>query len=73
MKVATFILALVVVILSSFSLLVGNYITLPYALLLLGVMLVLIGVSQFNENRKATAITLFLVAGFNLVVTVYLL
>ncbi len=71
MKVVKFTLSVVVVFLSSYSLLIRNYTLLPYTLLLLGIFLLTMGVSEFQEKRKVTAITLFLVAGFNIFVTVF--
>ncbi|WP_099157782.1 DUF3953 domain-containing protein [Virgibacillus ndiopensis] len=74
MKILRIILSIIVVALSSYGLLTGTSgVIMPYALLLLGIMLLIIGITEFQEKRKATAITLFFVTGFSLFVSIYTL
>lgn len=73
MKIIRVILAIVVVSLSSYSVIIGEYGTMPYIQLLLGMMFLVWGINEFQENRKATAILLLLTSGFSLFVGVYTL
>jgi len=59
--------------LSSYGLIIAtNGIIMPYLLLLMGLMAIVMGIIEF-QKRKATALTLFLVAGLVLFVGVYTL
>ena len=73
MRILKTIIAIIVVTLSSYSLITGEYGTMPYILLLLGGMFLVWGVNEFKENRKTTAIFLLLTAGFALFVGIYTL
>ncbi|XKF65230.1 DUF3953 domain-containing protein [Virgibacillus necropolis] len=65
--------AIVVVALSSYGLITGTTgIILPYVLLLMGLMLLVVGGTEF-QKRKPTAFTIFLAAGFSLFVGIYTL
>lgn len=65
LKILKLILAIIVVALSSYALITGiSGGIIPYVLFFLGLMLLVTGITEFREKRKATAITLFLVTGF---------
>ncbi|WP_240335340.1 DUF3953 domain-containing protein [Paraliobacillus sediminis] len=67
------ILSIIVVALSSYGLLTGiPGVIIPYALFFLGIMLLITGVIEF-QKRNANAINSFLVAGFSLFVSIYIL
>ena len=71
MKILRLILAIIVVALSSYALITGiPGAIIPYVLLFLGLMLLVTGITEFREKRNATAITLFLVAGFSFYVSI---
>lgn len=71
LKLLRFILAIVVVGLSGYGIMTGtNGVVMPFVLLILGIMLLVIGITEFQE-RKAAAITSFLVAGFSFFVSIY--
>lgn len=66
LKILRLILAMIVVALSSYALITGITGTIiPYVLFFLALMLLVTGITEFREKRKATAITLFFVTGFN--------
>ncbi|WP_281347123.1 YczI family protein [Virgibacillus doumboii] len=67
------ILSVIVILLSGYMLFTGEYGIMPYMQLLFGVMFLVWGISEFQENRKATAILLLLTAGFVLFVGIYIL
>jgi len=71
MNILRRILAIMVVVLASYSLITGTTaILMPYALLLLGLMFIVMGVLEYRK-RKAISVTLFLVAGFTIFVSIY--
>ncbi|HLR67586.1 MAG TPA: DUF3953 domain-containing protein [Virgibacillus sp.] len=73
MKILRVTLAIVVIALSSYGLITGTTrIIIPYVLLLMGLMLLGMGVTEF-QKRKPTAFTIFLAAGFSLFVGIYTL
>ena len=66
LKILRLILAIIVVALSSYALITGiSGAIIPYIVFFLGVMLLVTGITELREKRKATAITLFFVTGFN--------
>ncbi|WP_085130812.1 DUF3953 domain-containing protein [Sporosarcina ureae] len=67
------ILGIIVASVSSYSLLTGENVTLPYMQILLGVMLLLLGVRQLKEKRKGLAIFLFCVATFSIFINMNIL
>ncbi|KHF39382.1 hypothetical protein LQ50_15970 [Halalkalibacter okhensis] len=69
MKIMKAILALMVISLSAYSLVTGEYRMLPYTLLLVGFMLFVIGIVEIQEKRKVTGIFSFLSSGFVLFVS----
>lgn len=72
-KVLRITLAIVVIALSSYGLITGTTeIILPYVLLLMGLMFLVMGVTEF-QKRKLTAFTIFLAAGFSFFAGVYTL
>ncbi len=70
LKITQTILALVVLSLSAYSLITGEYGILFQTQLLLGIMLLVLGITQFQEKRKVTSIFLFLCSGFVLFVSI---
>ncbi|NEU31932.1 DUF3953 domain-containing protein [bacterium LRH843] len=61
MKILRLILAIIVAALSSYALITGITGTIiPYVLFFLALMLLVTGITELREKRKATAITLFL-------------
>lgn len=42
----------------------------PYVQLLLGVMILVLGINEYQENRKPMAVLLFFIAGFTFLVTI---
>ncbi|MBD1221996.1 DUF3953 domain-containing protein [Virgibacillus halodenitrificans] len=72
MKILRITLAIVIVTLSSYSLITGVTGIMPYVLLLIGLLCLLMGITEFRK-RKPTAFTMFLAAGFSLFVGVYTL
>lgn len=70
MKVLRIIFPVIVIVLSSYALITDKTeILIPYILLLMGLMLLVVGIHEF-QKRKATALTLFLASGFSLFVAV---
>lgn len=70
MKILRLILAIIVVALSSYALITGILGGIvPFVLFFFGLMLLVTGITEFLEKRKATAITLFLVSGFTFYVS----
>ncbi|MBU8907514.1 DUF3953 domain-containing protein [Desertibacillus haloalkaliphilus] len=67
------VLAVIVVILSVYSLITGEYGIMPYTQLLLGLMLLVIGIIEIQEKRKGTAFTSFVSSGFVFVVNITIL
>nr|WP_237475782.1 DUF3953 domain-containing protein [Virgibacillus massiliensis] len=66
-------MAIVGIALSSYGLITGKTgIILPYVLLSMGVMLLVMGMTEF-QKRKPIAFTTFLAAGFSLFVGIYTL
>ena len=73
MKILRTFLVITAIALSSYGLITGtNGIIVPYLLLLMGLMLIVMGITEF-QKRKADAFNLFLAAGFVLFVGVYIL
>lgn len=71
MNILRRILAIMVVVLASYGLITGTTaILMPFALLLLGLMFIVMGVLEYRK-RKAISVTLFLVAGFTIFVSIY--
>lgn len=73
MKILRTIIAIIVVALSSYCVFTGEYGAMPYIQLLLGLMSLVWGIDEFQENRKRIAIFLLLTAGFALFVGIYTL
>lgn len=73
MNVLKFILAVTVVLLSGYSLMTGEYGTLPYTQLLIGLLLFVMGMTEMQHERKVMAVFLMLVGGFSLFVSFILL
>ncbi|PID15032.1 hypothetical protein CSV63_09580 [Sporosarcina sp. P34] len=73
MNIFIAIVGIIVAVVSSYSLLTGENITLPYMQILLGVMLLLIGINQLKEKRKRLAILLFFVAAFSILLNINIL
>ncbi|OIJ13727.1 hypothetical protein BKP35_08900 [Anaerobacillus arseniciselenatis] len=71
MKIIQTILAIVVLSLSAYSLIMGEYGILFQTQLLIGIMLLVFGITQIQEKRKVTGIFLFLCSGFVLFVGIY--
>lgn len=73
MKILRLILAIVVIALAGYGLVTGNVgIILPYMLLVTSLMLIVMGIMEF-QKRKADAFNLFLVSAFVLFVGIYTL
>ena len=73
MKIIIAILGIIVAAVSGYSLITGEYVTLPYVQILLGVMLLILGINQLKEKRKTIALFLFFVAAFSILVNVFIL
>lgn len=73
MQIIVAILGVIVASVSSYSLITGEDVTVPYVQILLGVMLLILGINQLKEKRKAVAIFLFFVAAFSIYVNVHIL
>ncbi|ARF12920.1 DUF3953 domain-containing protein [Sporosarcina ureae] len=73
MNIIIAILGVIVASVSSYSLLTGENVTLPYMQILLGVMLLLLGFSQLKANRIGLAIFLFFAAAFSLFININIL
>lgn len=73
MKVLRVVLAILVILLSAFSFITGYLGALPYALLLVGVMLFVMGMIETKEKRIENAFTSFLSAAFCIVVSLYII
>ncbi|MDV2684015.1 DUF3953 domain-containing protein [Alkalihalophilus lindianensis] len=70
MKILRLILAIIVVALSIYALITGiTGAIIPYVLFFLALILLVTGITEFREKRKATAITLFFVTEFNFYVS----
>ncbi|MGB3100930.1 MAG: DUF3953 domain-containing protein [Psychrobacillus psychrotolerans] len=52
MKITKFILALIIIIFSSYSLLSKNFESLPFMMFFLGAFMLLSGLSEFQKDRK---------------------
>ena len=73
MKILRHISAIIVVALSSYGLLTGTPgVIIPYALLFIGIMLLVNGITEF-QKRNANAISSLLIAGFSFFVSIYIL
>ncbi|WP_117149178.1 DUF3953 domain-containing protein [Paraliobacillus zengyii] len=73
MKILRLILAIIVVGLSSYALLTDKPgVIIPYALLFLGIILLVTGITEF-QKRNANAINSFLAAGFSFFISIYIL
>ncbi|SFQ40017.1 DUF3953 domain-containing protein [Salibacterium halotolerans] len=70
MKILISISAVIVVVLASYSLITDNHGIQPYTNLLLVVLFILLGVDQSRENRKGWAVVFFIVAVFELFVSI---
>ncbi|MFS0562059.1 YczI family protein [Terribacillus sp. 179-K 1B1 HS] len=64
-------LAIIVVCLSVYGFITGNHETSSYMLLFLGLMCLVMGVSQFKEKRKSMGVILFVTSFFALFVLIY--
>ena len=67
------ILGIIVASVSIYSLITGEYVTVPYIQILLGVLLIILGINQWKEKRKTVAIFLFFAAAFSIFVNVFIL
>jgi hypothetical protein len=57
--------------LAIYALITDRFEVMPFMFFFLAIMMLVMGMSELQENRKSSAITLFLVFGFNLYVSVY--
>ena len=74
LKILKLILAIIVVALSSYALITGILGGIvPFVLFFFGLMLLVTGITELLEKRKATAIILFLVSGFTFYVLIKIL
>lgn len=73
MNIIRIILAVIVVLLSGYSLITGEFGFMPYTLFLLGGMLFVMGMIENREKRKGNALISFLSAVFAIIVSVYIL
>ena len=74
LKIIRLILVVIVIALSSYALLTDISKTLiPYVVFFLGLMILVTGIMELRQKKKATAITLFFVTGFNFYVLLKIL
>lgn len=73
LKVLRIALAFIVVTIAVYGLVTDNHELTPYMFFFLGLMLIVMGISQFKAKRQADAITCFVVSVFVLFVAVYTL
>ncbi|WP_456273324.1 YczI family protein [Bacillus sp. AK031] len=73
LKVLKTILAILVISLSAYSLIKDNYELLPYTLFLMGIMLLVMGLTEIQDERKVIGIFSLLSSGFALFVSIYIL
>ncbi|SDM89763.1 Protein of unknown function [Psychrobacillus sp. OK028] len=73
MKTIRYILGIIVFSLSGYMLLTNEYGILPYTLFLLGLMVLIQGISEIQEKRKVIGIISMLSAGFGLFIGLYIL
>ncbi|SDC98069.1 Protein of unknown function [Terribacillus halophilus] len=64
-------LALIVVCLSVYGFMTGNQEISYYMLLFMGLMCLVMGISQYKEKRKSMAVILFVTSFFVLFVSIY--
>jgi len=72
MRFIQLIIAILAVSLSTYSLVTKNYDLSLFTNLLLSIFLILLGISQLQENKRGTAISLFIAASFNIIVNIYI-
>ncbi|MDM5465468.1 DUF3953 domain-containing protein [Bacillus cereus] len=65
------IFGLISCILAVYSLITDKFEIMPYMSLFVGLMILMTGLSDLKENRKASAYTLFLASGFIIFVAIY--
>lgn len=73
MRVIGLILGVIIIFVSGYSLFTGESVTIPYVQILLGILLIILGINQLKENRKALAILLFCVAAFSILINIFML
>ena len=71
MKILRLFLSAAVIALSGYSLITKNFEYMPYILLFLGVLGLVMGVSEIQAKRKVSAILSFLAASFACFVAIY--
>lgn len=71
LSVLRLILAIIVITLSVYGLVSDNHEIYPYMSLFLGLMMMVIGISEFKAKRQAIAIMCILVSLFVLIVAAY--
>ncbi len=71
MKLVRSILAVIVIILAVYIFVTDVFEMLTYSLILLGLLLITMGVLEFRVKKKATAVVLFLVDGFDMYVAFF--
>ncbi|MFP7255032.1 DUF3953 domain-containing protein [Terribacillus goriensis] len=71
LKILRIALAFIVVTIAVYSLVTGNHALSPYMLFFLGLMMIVMGISEFKAKRQAEALTCFTVSVFVLFVSVY--
>lgn len=73
MKIIVAILAIIIASVSSYSLITGEFVTLPYIQILLAAMLLFLGINELKEKRKTVAVFLFFAAAFSIFVNISIL
>ncbi len=72
-RITGLILGIIIIAVSSYSLITGESVTVPYVQILLGIMLIILGINQLKEKRNGLAIFLFIVAAFSILINIFIL
>jgi len=73
LKILKFLFAIIALVFSMYALITDSYTLFPFALLFLGGMLLVMGISEFQEKRMGNAILVIFASAFIIFVSIYTL
>ncbi|MGM1048873.1 Protein of unknown function [Paenibacillus uliginis N3/975] len=71
LKILRIVFGLIASILAIYFLITDKAVVMPFMVFFLGVMFLVMGLSELQEKRKAFAYIIFLVSGFNIFISIY--
>ncbi len=70
LNILRYVFGAIVIVLAGYSVIIGNYALMPYIILSLGAMLLVIGLSEFQKEKRLFAYVYFAISAFNILAAI---